>query len=92
MKNNQLTSVLIALLFLSTATTGWLMYKYNAAIHEIRELAPQVQKIGVAESLFQSILNDSIAYENATKNPEMTRLLLSLTNKPAMAVPKPAAK
>jgi len=90
MKNNQLTSVLIALLFLSTATTGWLMYKYNAALHQIRQLTPEIQKIGVAESIFQSILNDSIAYENATKNPEMTRLLLSLTNKTTVA--KPATK
>ena len=90
MKNNQLTSVLIALLFLSTASTGWLMYKYNEAIRHLRELDPQVRQVATAEGLFQSILNDTIAYENATKNPEMTRLLLSLTNK--VSVAKPAAK
>jgi hypothetical protein len=87
MKNNQLTSVLIALLFLSTATSGWFMYKYYAAVHQIRRLDPELRKIAVADTLFQSLLNDTIKYENVTKNPDMTKLLLSLTNQNKTAAP-----
>jgi hypothetical protein len=67
------------------------MYKYNQALHRLRELEPNYSKVVEAENIFDVILKDAVAYDNATKNPEMTRILQSLSNKPA-APAAPAAK
>ena len=91
MKNNQLTAVLIALLFLSTAMTVRLIYKYNSAIHGLERLQAPLEKVAMTENLFNSLMNDTREYERTTRNPDMTRLLESFTQKSTVAS-KPATK
>ena len=89
MKNNQLTGVFVALLFLSAMASILFLCNYNSARHKLQRLTPRVMEINRVTSLVQAILNDTIEYDRATKNPEMTRLLQSLgkTNAPAAAKP-----
>ncbi len=72
--------MLVGLLFLSTLGSVWLIYKYNSSIHTLQHLEPRLQQINV----MQSLLNETIKYNETAKNPDMLRILQTLnTPKPA---------
>ena len=73
MKNNQLTSVLLGLLLLSTVATCWLIYRYISSIHEIQRLQQEVMGINVLQSLGNE------AAEYGKTHPDMARLLQPYT-------------
>jgi hypothetical protein len=85
MKNNQLTGMLVGLLLLSTLCSVGLIYKYNGSIRTLQHLEPRLQQVNI----MQSLLNDTIKYNEATKNPDMLRILQTLS--PPKAA-KPATK
>jgi hypothetical protein len=94
MKNNLLTPMFIFLLCLSTLFNCYLVYRYNSATSQLQVLQPKVQEVSKVVNIVQQLLVDTQEYNRAAKNPDMTRLLQSLSaaaQKPATAA-KPAAK
>ncbi|HEX3798425.1 MAG TPA: hypothetical protein VH413_06955 [Verrucomicrobiae bacterium] len=89
MKNNQLTAMLVGLLFLSTLGSVALIWKYNSAYRTARNLEGAVKQVSEIERVMGMLSSETVEYNATTKNPDMTRLLQSFANKTA---PKPAAK
>jgi hypothetical protein len=93
MKNNQLTGMLLGLVFLSTLASAGLMMDYNHTLHKIQDLQgqPGVAAANAAQTVMQSLLNDTIEYAKTTKNPEIARLVQGVTGgKSPLPASKPA--
>lgn len=92
MKNNQLTSMLLGLLLLSTLATIGLILKYNSSLHKLQRLQPELVAANNARSIVQAILNDTIEYSKT--HPDINRLLQPYTAgaKPAAPAAAPAKK
>jgi hypothetical protein len=90
MKNNQLTAMLVGLLFLSTLGSIALIYKYNSTFRNGQRLEPMLKEIGEIEKIMTMLSNDTVEYSKATKNPDMARLLQTLSTPRTAA--KPATK
>ncbi|MDB6023636.1 MAG: hypothetical protein JWQ04_3493 [Pedosphaera sp.] len=73
MKNNQLTGMLLGLLFLSTLATVGLIYKYNSSVHKLQALQSEVVAANNARGLVQAILTDTVEYSKT--HPDINRLL-----------------
>ncbi len=94
MKNNQLTGMLLGLVFLSTLASAALMWKYNYTIHKIQSLQsrPEVAEASAAQNVMQSLLNETIEYAKNTKNPDITRMVQNVTGGKAFPAPVKPAK
>jgi hypothetical protein len=90
MKNNQLTAMLVGLLFLSTLGSIALIYKYNSTFRNGQRLEPMLKEISDIEKIMSMLSNDTVEYSKTTKNPDMAHLLQTLST-PKTAV-KPATK
>ena len=93
MKNNQLTGMLLGLVFLSTLASAALMWKYNYAIHRIQSLQgePAVAEASAAQTVMQQLLNETVEYAKSSKNPDITRIVQGVTGGKALpSAPKPA--
>jgi type II secretory pathway component PulJ len=92
MKNNQLTAMLVGLLFLSTLGSIALIMKYNSSFRDGQRLDPALKEINEIQRITGLLANETVEYSKTTKNPDMARLLQSInTAKPAAAA-KPATK
>jgi len=89
MKNNQLLTLFVALLFFSTLASAALMYKYNASVRTIQKLAPEFAGATTSQNIMQSLLNETIEYGNVTKNQDIAKIISSVTAKNTPAA-KPA--
>ena len=91
MKNNQLTFILVGMVFLMTVFTVALVTKYNRAYNRIQELQSRVVLINTTQKFLQTLLND--ATEFGKKNPDILPIVQFATNNPAKPpAAKPAGK
>lgn len=82
MKNNQLTSMLVVLLLLSTLASVGLTIKYNFAFHKVQRLQPELVAANNARNIVQALMNDSIEYSKT--HPDLKPVL-----QPFIGGPKP---
>ena len=75
MKNNQLTAVLIAMVFVSTMFSVFMIYKYNVSIHTLQRLGPSLAGPTKAQNVMMSLFNEAAEYQQVTKNAEIVRIL-----------------
>jgi len=81
MKNNQLTSMLVVLLLLSTLVSVGLIIKYNFAFHKLKRLQPELVSANNARNIIQALLNDSVEYSKA--HPDLKPVLQPYISAPA---------
>ena len=89
MKNNQLATMFLGLLFLSTAFSSFLILRYNSALHRLQNLQPQLVAESNARSLIQAIMNDTIEYSKT--HPDINKVLQPYTIGGKPAAPASAA-
>ena len=89
MKNNQLTFMLAGMLFLSALASAWLVYSYNASLHKLQELQPNVASIGAARNILQSVVTEAIEYSKKDRSidPILQTFNIKPGGKPAAAAP-----
>ena len=88
MKNNQLTLILVILLFLSTVATGGLVLWYNHTIHKLQDAKGRENNAIILGKVFNQLVAESAEY-GKKNNSAIEPILQSLTNAPAAkALPK----
>ena len=89
MKNNLLTSAFAGLLCVSTLASCGLLFWYNMSFKRLQNLEILAAERNQVMNLMQSILKDSVEYNNTVKNPDMARILQNVMA-PPQAQPAPA--
>jgi hypothetical protein len=86
MKNNPMTGMLLGLVFLSTLASTVLIVQYNYSIHKIQSIQgqPELAAAGGAQNVVQALLNETIEYAKATKNPDIIRIVQGATGGKAL--------
>jgi hypothetical protein len=92
MKNSQITSALVGLLFLSTFASAALIYKYNSSVRTLQRLQPLLTGPDYAQKVMNAILLDTAEYGRATKNPDIERIVQFATGAKVPAPAKAPAK
>ncbi len=92
MKNNQLISMLVGILFITTGMAGFLVFQYHSAHTKFQEIQAEFNN---TRALVQAISADAVEYSK--KNPAIDPLLKTfnlMPGNPAPAAPsgKPATK
>ena len=90
MTKNQLTLVLVGVLFLSTLATVYLTQKFNSSTKQMVEENVKLQKMQNTIAVLQQLYNDSVEY--GKKNPGIQPVLQYVTNIPATLPAKAPAK
>lgn len=94
MKNNQLTFILVGILFLSALATTALTYKYIYLMRQLPNLQVKMVILKNTQNFMNQLLTDSSEY--AKKDKEIEPLLQSVIATPAnsevMLPPKAPAK
>lgn len=81
MKNNQLTAMLVGILFITTGASAWLALRYTSAFHKRQQLAPTLASIHYTEGMISALANDTIEYSK--KNPAIDPILKSFNLMPS---------
>ena len=95
MKNNQVTFMLVGVVFLMTVFTVTLVTKYIKAYNQSQELQARIARINYTQQFLQALVYETGEYSK--KNPDMKPIVQFATNapaKPAAAAPavRPAGK
>ena len=86
MRNNQLTAVLLGLLFLSTLANVWVIYSYNANFRRLQHLQLNMNGLTTVQGLYAE------SNEYAKTHPDMARLLQTPLAGPAAVKPAASAR
>jgi hypothetical protein len=89
MRNNQMTSLLVGMLFLLTLFTGWLTLKYNWSLRDLQQVQAKANSVNTLRNTLQSLAAETIEYSK--KNPAIEPLLQSLASRNAAASSAAAA-
>jgi len=73
--------MLVGILFITTALSAWLAFRYNSAFHKRQQLAPQVASAHYAEGLISALAGDAVEYSK--KNPAIDPILKAFNVTPA---------
>ena len=85
MKNNQMTSILIGALLLSTLATALMVYKWDSYYRRARKLEFQISEMNQASLVMQQLYAETAEFAKTTGNKEVNAFLASgPAKKPAM--------
>ncbi len=88
MKNNQIISVLVGILFITTGATCFLLVRYHSAHRKFQELQAE---LNTTRAFVQAISTDAVEYSK--KNPAIDPILKTFNLMPATpAASVPAGK
>jgi len=84
MKNSPLTTILLALLFISAVLSVGFFWKYIAKSRELRAYQVQVAQINQRSAAINQLINDMVEYSKRSPNHDIEHVLESVgvTNKP----------
>ena len=91
MKSENVSAILVLLLFLGALGSVWLSVRWFFSVKEVQELQFQQARVNNTRAAAQGLANDAIQY--ARKNPAIEPLLVEFNLRPTNQPPtNPAAK
>jgi hypothetical protein len=91
MKSNQPIALLVGILFITTAMTGFLALQYRSAASKHQDMLPRIVAGQKMESLISAVAADSLEYSK--RNPQIDPILKVYLGVGAPAAPaRPATR
>ena len=91
MKSENVSAILVLLLFLGALGSVWLSVRWFFSVKEVQELQFQQARVNNTRAAAQGLANDAISY--ARKNPAIEPLLVEFNLRPTNQPPtNPVAK
>jgi len=90
MTKNQLTLILVGVLFLSTLAAAYLTQKFNSSVKHSQEMAVDLTRLKNTAAVLQRLY--AVSFEYGKTNPSIAPILQAATNVTVAQPAKAAAK